>query len=92
MIRLVHTPAAQTDLLEYLDEATARLGESLAVGCLETLLERCEDLARFPDMGRRRPDLDTMGVHVRAVSHDGRLIAYVKRGNALHVVRVLKEA
>lgn len=92
MIRLVHTPAAQDDLLAYYDESVQRLGELLALESLENLFERCEDLARFPDMGRHRPDLDSMGVHVRGVRHDGRLIAYVKRGGSLHVLRILRES
>ena len=55
------------------------------------MLERCEDLARFPDMGRRRPDLDGMGVQVRGIGHDGRLVVYARRGAALHVLRILRE-
>ncbi len=91
MIRLQHTPAAQSDLLDFYEDASATLGEPLAAKALETLMERCEDLARFPDMGRRRPDLDGLGVHVHGIGHDGRLIAYAKRGGTLYVVRILRE-
>ena len=91
MNRLVHTPAAQTDLIEYYEERAADGGESLAVADLEAILERCDDLARFPDMGRRRPDLDALGLQTRAITHDGRLIVYTKRCATLHVVRVLRE-
>ena len=91
MIRLVHTPAAQDDLVEFYEELAAGLDEPTAAKDVESLLRRCEDLARFPDMGRRRPDLDGLGFQVRAIGHDGRLIVYVKRGGALHVVRVLRE-
>ena len=87
----MHTPAAQTDLLDYYQGLVAELGAPLAAQGVEILLERCNDLARFPEMGRPRPDLDSLGLQTRCVSHDGRLIVYTKRCGTLHVVRVLRE-
>ena len=91
MIRLVHTPAAQADFVEVYESLVRTLGERTAKGAVETLLERCEDLARFPEMGRRRPDLDGLGVQVRGIGYGGRLVVYAKRGDVLHVLRILRE-
>lgn len=67
------------------------VGERAAKEAVETLLERCEDLARFPEMGRRRPELDGLGVQVRGIGYGGRLVVYARRGSVLHVLRILRE-
>lgn len=92
MIRLTYTHIALNDLIVLYEEMLQAKGEVYATEGVETIVERCEDLARYPDMGRRRPDLDALGLQPRSVTQSGRLIVYVKRGNALYVVRVLRDA
>lgn len=87
----MHTPAAQGDLIELYESLVGAVGERKAKAAVETLLERCEDLARFPDMGRRRPELDALGVQVRGIGYGGRLVVYAKRGGELQVLRILRE-
>jgi plasmid stabilization system protein ParE len=92
MIKLSYTHAAQGDLIEYYETLASEKGEVLATSCLEVLLARCEDLARFPDMGRLRPEFAALGLQPRSVTQNGRLIVYIKRGASLHVVRIVREA
>ncbi len=91
MIKLVYTDAAQGDLVGLYEQVAGHMGHSAAEVDVQTLLDRCEDLARFPDMGRRRPDLDNFGLPAQTITQTGRLIVYTKRGDTLYVVRVLKE-
>lgn len=91
MIKLVYTDAAQDDLAAFYAGLSAQGGEALASAGLEGLLNRCEDLSRFPDMGGRRADLDGMGLRARAIGEKGRLIVYVRRGDALHIVRIVRD-
>lgn len=88
---LLHSPAAQSDLIGYYQDRAQRLGEGEALKVLRSFMGQCEDLARFPDMGRRYPELDALGVQMYGISFDGQLIVYVKRGGALHVVRILRD-
>lgn len=86
---LTYTHAAQGDLITLYEELTNLTNAVLAATAVESLIARCEDIARYPDMGRRRPDLDALGLQTRSIAQDGRLIVYTRRGPALHIVRIL---
>lgn len=89
MIKLSYTEAAQRDLLSYYQEVSEQTGSAAAETSIEAMMGRCEDLAKFPDMGRRRPELDAFGISVQGITESGRTILYTRRGSTLHVVRVL---
>jgi plasmid stabilization system protein ParE len=89
LIKLSYTAAAQKDLVEFFRSQIGKVGAARAEYALESVVDRCEDLARFPQMGRRRPDLDAFGMLVHAISESGRTIVYTRRGDTLHIVRLL---
>lgn len=89
MIKLSYTEAAQRDLLSYYVKKNEELGSLLADEGIDALFERCEDIARFPEMGRRRPSLDAFGLSVHGVNESDQTIFYTRRGSTLHVVRIL---
>lgn len=89
MIKLSYTEIAQRDLLTYYQKLTDEVGSVFAEERIDAMFERCEDIARFPEMGRRRPNLDAFGLSIHGVTQADRTILYTRRGTTLHVVRVL---
>lgn len=89
---LAYSQTAQDDLVAVVHEVVLREGEVAAEAALARILALCDDLARFPDMGRRRPELDAFGLPVSTLAENGRLIVYARRGNVLVIARILRDA
>jgi len=88
---LSYSHKAQDDLVAVVHEVVGREGEVAAEAALARLLALCDDLARFPEMGRRRPELDAFGLPVCTMAENGRLIVYARRGNMLLIARILRD-
>ncbi len=89
MIKLSYTEAAQRDLLNYYGDLIDSVGSVIADEGIDRIFERCDDIARFPEMGGRRPNLDAFGLSVHGVNESGQTILYARRAGILHIVRVL---
>ncbi len=80
-------PSALADLTAIYDWVADEAGAEIAGAYRKRLLAACSSLGDFPSRGSRRDDL---APGVRTISFEGRaLIAYVIRGQAVDVLRIL---
>ncbi len=83
-LKIAYTLDAQQDLDDLWESRFVR-GQTVADAVLDEMLERIQDLAEFPEMGRQRDELRPGLRSIRQTSH---VIFYVVKGKTLVVLRV----
>jgi toxin ParE1/3/4 len=91
MKRVEFSPAAEADLFEITDYVS-RDHPAAARKLVRDLRKACEDLARLPALGHRRPDLTPDPQVMFYCVRDYYLVIYRKGTRPLEVARVLHGA
>jgi toxin ParE1/3/4 len=91
-VKLVYLEAAKSDINALFVYIAIDNSVSVADYVVDKVTSTCEDLARFPGMGRRRPDLDAHDCEVRSIPSGSYTIYYTERDSQVFVVRILHTA
>ena len=91
-MRISYTRASRNDVEEIFEYVSPRSDDSIADRLLEAIIATCEFLADFPELGRRRPELDSHGVEIRSITERGYLILYTHFEQNIYIVRIMHGA
>ena len=84
--------AARNDILEIFKYIESHGSESIAQGLMAAIVNTCDFLANYPDLGRRRTEYDDFGFEVRSITERGYLILYIYFDAEVHIIRVIHGA
>lgn len=91
-MKVIYTEDSQSDIESIYDHIAKEGSPAAADRTIDAIVATCEDLALFPGMGRRRPELDDLGIEVRTIGERNHVIVYAEHDGDLHVVRVLHQS
>ena len=79
---------AEIDLEEIFVYVAERRSVAIADHVIDSIVDTCKLLNDYPEMGRRRPEFDTLGFEIRSLAEGNYLILYTIRFRSALVVRV----
>ena len=83
---------AVIDLEEIFVFISDRSTIAIADRVIDAIVDTCKLLSDYPEMGRRRPEYDSLGFEVRSLSEGSYLILYTIRSGLPLVARVFHGA
>ena len=86
---LVYSLAAAEDLESIYSYILDQAGPAVAKKVLYAITGICERLKDYPNLGRRRPELDVLGFEARSIGEQGFLVVYTVHKATVVVGRIL---
>ena len=83
---------AEIDLEEIFVFISERSTVTIADRMIDSIVDSCKLLIDYPEMGRRRPEYDSLGFEIRSLSEGNYLILYTIRSGLPLVARVFHGA
>jgi plasmid stabilization system protein ParE len=80
---------ANLDLEEIFVYISQRSNISIADRVIDSIVESCQLLIDFPEMGRRRPEYDALGFEIRSFAEGSFIVLYTIRSGSAFVGRVI---
>ena len=87
-----YTNDAQEDLTTIYTHIASLANVAAADKVIDAIVSTCDGFVEFPALGRRRPELDDLGLEMRSLVEGRYTIYYTVNSEQVYVVRVLHGA